>query len=1144
MKRRLLIMNFTKLFILFSAIFTFSNAGAQIEVPKEGCLGKEIAFTTKGSGTNFNWDFGQDATTKDKFNSETGATFTKTGKYTVTLTYTSGGRTVTETVEITIKDCCVKPVGINLSVDSVCLGSMVGISGNNVGAGYFYNWSFGSGSSSATSDGVGTHYVSYNTTGNKTITLTVGQTCKCGDCPDTTITKNIYVKPNPTVSISGPSGCLYINTGHSFTGSSDGTMVWSAGDGAMSGSNSTKTISWSTPGAKTVCITSTLNGCSVTECLSVNIIDNSCPTATINGVTTGCQFSPIGISAVDQGFGVNYSWDFGAGVQSVSGSTNNKSVTYNTSGTKTIRLIVSKCGCTNDTSFHTIVIKPTPVVDVSGVTCGVVGTNYVFSSVPSPLSGVVYSWNTGGGTGSSTNTSITSSWSTTGAKSICLTSSLNGCSSTDCHAVSIVGASCPTASFNIPSGQCGNTTLSLSADDQGYGTVYTWTYNGSTYTGKNVSIILVGSGSQAITLTVNNCNCANSVVTKYISVSPAPNVALTGPTNGFQNIQYTFTTPAVGGATYYWTVDGVPQASVTNTLNYTWSTLGFKSVCVTTTVGGCSSTDCLTIGIILNTCPEAIINTPLSICQGSTVTISAVDQGCFVEYDWLIAGVSSSGITNHVTFNTPGSYEVRLIITPCGCTSCPKDTAYVTITVKPMPTANIAGPTVGEINTPYSFITPANSGATYAWNNGGGVGSSTTNTISITWSSLGLKTICVDVTLNGCTAQDCHNILIENSGDSCANPAILEFKQLNVGVDLNDTFIVDGGNTVSHFYIHDYNNTLEVFETSTNYVRNGLIDTTAYTRTALGESTKLLERVIFNHAVNKLEFSIFDLDYDSVNASKYIKECVEVNAFNGASVISLNQSDFTLGSFMTQVGPNKFCNTMGPVNNTLDFGDIDFHFLVPVDSVHIFAGFEVANGYDVIKPDFGLSDIKHCSVVPVPVTWLNIVANRLDEEKVLVNWSTASEINNDHFEIERSVDGSNFEIVGTMDGKGNTSSVSKYSFIDPNATANNICYRIKQVDFNGDFSYSRIECTNFNKQRVDVYPNPSNGILNIVSSNVFAQGQVVTVYDVKGTKVHQTEVTEKTNSISLDLNILEGGIYFVSYNVNGVINISKIVLTK
>ncbi|MDP3929634.1 MAG: T9SS type A sorting domain-containing protein [Bacteroidota bacterium] len=98
--------------------------------------------------------------------------------------------------------------------------------------------------------------------------------------------------------------------------------------------------------------------------------------------------------------------------------------------------------------------------------------------------------------------------------------------------------------------------------------------------------------------------------------------------------------------------------------------------------------------------------------------------------------------------------------------------------------------------------------------------------------------------------------------------------------------------------------------------------------------------------------------------------------------------------------------------------------------------------------------IKTFSVTVLPVRWLDFSAKE-EQGKVVLQWSTAQEINNERFEIEQSEDGINFETIGSVKGKGNSEKISHYSFNQVNPTKLTH-YRIKQIDFDGKFDYSKL----------------------------------------------------------------------------------------
>jgi len=113
---------------------------------------------------------------------------------------------------------------------------------------------------------------------------------------------------------------------------------------------------------------------------------------------------------------------------------------------------------------------------------------------------------------------------------------------------------------------------------------------------------------------------------------------------------------------------------------------------------------------------------------------------------------------------------------------------------------------------------------------------------------------------------------------------------------------------------------------------------------------------------------------------------------------------------------------------------------------------------------------------PLPIELLTFEASKKSEEAVLLEWSTASETNNDFFELEKSVDGVAFETIGQVQGAGNSSRKLEYDFVDNAPVEGWNYYRLRQVDFDGTSTYSEIRQLLFepgNKNsKIVVWPNP------------------------------------------------------------------------
>ncbi|MCB0396201.1 MAG: T9SS type A sorting domain-containing protein [Flavobacteriales bacterium] len=144
---------------------------------------------------------------------------------------------------------------------------------------------------------------------------------------------------------------------------------------------------------------------------------------------------------------------------------------------------------------------------------------------------------------------------------------------------------------------------------------------------------------------------------------------------------------------------------------------------------------------------------------------------------------------------------------------------------------------------------------------------------------------------------------------------------------------------------------------------------------------------------------------------------------------------------------------------------------------------------------------------PLPIRWLDFIAYYQDQD-VQLNWTTGTEINNDHFTIERSRDGILFEEIGTVKGKGNSTAVSRYASADTEPYKGESYYRIRQTDYDGTSTYSDIHPVNIGLQELaNVVPNPatSDNISLQIASEQRGDMQV-TIFDAGGRIVYTNNI--------------------------------------
>ena len=183
--------------------------------------------------------------------------------------------------------------------------------------------------------------------------------------------------------------------------------------------------------------------------------------------------------------------------------------------------------------------------------------------------------------------------------------------------------------------------------------------------------------------------------------------------------------------------------------------------------------------------------------------------------------------------------------------------------------------------------------------------------------------------------------------------------------------------------------------------------------------------------------------------------------------------------------------------------------------------------------------------VVLPIELLSFDAIKR-EDKVQLLWSTATEINNDFFTIERSTDLENWEVVDIVNGAGNSSTVLNYETWDENPLPGRSYYRLKQTDFDGSFEYSEARLVTFNDPglglAIRVIPNPSSGDVNI-SINSGKSSQVgVHLLDATGKVIRQMTLNSETGSHDVYYYGLASGTYMVRVITENGVAVEKLVV--
>lgn len=197
-------------------------------------------------------------------------------------------------------------------------------------------------------------------------------------------------------------------------------------------------------------------------------------------------------------------------------------------------------------------------------------------------------------------------------------------------------------------------------------------------------------------------------------------------------------------------------------------------------------------------------------------------------------------------------------------------------------------------------------------------------------------------------------------------------------------------------------------------------------------------------------------------------------------------------------------------------------------------------------PELGADEFP--GIIPVELVSFRAIINKGSVE---LNWTTATEVNNRGFEIERNVNGK-FEVIGFVNGHGTTTNRQSYSFIDNNPGTGIVQYRLKQVDFNGTYSYSNVVEVDLSTPNyfdlAQNYPNPFNPTTTIRYSIANAVNVSLVIYNTLGEEVMTLVNNQFTEpgvyNVVFDASNLASGTYIYRLTAGDFVMTKKMVLTK
>ena len=177
---------------------------------------------------------------------------------------------------------------------------------------------------------------------------------------------------------------------------------------------------------------------------------------------------------------------------------------------------------------------------------------------------------------------------------------------------------------------------------------------------------------------------------------------------------------------------------------------------------------------------------------------------------------------------------------------------------------------------------------------------------------------------------------------------------------------------------------------------------------------------------------------------------------------------------------------------------------------------------------YTLGSVSPINALPVELLNFNAIPRA---KSILIEWETELELNTDRFEIERSLDGRNFNKIGVINSQGEGSGISSYSMNDKTPNAGMNYYRLRILDNDGAFEYSPVEAVRFEADsKLMIYPNPVQDLLNIQGDDFSSEEGTLEVFDKNGQRLYHGIIAFQSGNFQIEtdkINVLNHGTYFL-----------------
>ena len=403
-----------------------------------------------------------------------------------------------------------------------------------------------------------------------------------------------------------------------------------------------------------------------------------------------------------------------------------------------------------------------------------------------------------------------------------------------------------------------------------------------------------------------------------------------------------------------------------------------------------------------------------------------------------------------------------------------------------------------------TMSTALSSGQTYVLNtmyrtasidqyvNHGAAGSVATDGTLRTWTDMAIGCQAGTESWNGDIAEVvAYNVLVNDA----QRLLVANYLAAKYGLTLTANDVYQQDNTANGDFDHDVAGIgrISASHTHTTARGSGILEITKAAYTGLGNN----EFLMWGHNNGQLgAWGVGDLPTGVQGRSGRVWRFSERNT-TGASAVDVGAVDIRFD--LSGLGPV----TAGDLALLIDTdGDGSFSDETPITGAALVGGSvyqftNISALYDGVRITFGTLNM---GTTPLPIELVAFDAEPMGMHTVRTTWTTASERDNDHFAVERSLDGSSWEVAGTMAGAGNSTMLLHYELVDPAAYGELIYYRLRQTDTNGNSTISSVRVVQLDGQvnAPTIYPNPANGRFTVAWDMEVGEGAVYELIDAAG----------------------------------------------